>query len=501
MAAIGKVGTYGSDRPLENFVGQAMAVTEDNAFRYRAEKRLEDDKIKAAKDAADKELADNIAKFGDKATGVYNLDNVSYKLAEDSRNRYADLERQIRTNPANKFDLKMQQQALLDQFNMAKQQKELFLAKQKEVQENVAKGIYNPDAEKELLNFSKSFDNMNARVDDGGIWRFSSYQTDPDGNRTGVVLNDTDMAGIISKMNVPKKSIYEDRMKDYLANNKLDKTKIQRGFTTTTNEKVNADNIAAAKLFSQAIVNNPDEMYQKWLELKGERKTSFTDEEKQLIAQEVEKDAIGRLATNYEKDIDQSGALANRKYGDDRAKETPTIGTGSINIKEGVIDGTNVVSPEGTKIFAIDKAERKFGDGKIQRLKEVRRKPDGSYQYVVEETFEGNTTKKTAYTEKGKAKVAENEKLKKAGKKELPLDFDDYEEISTANKAPTVIVFDTNTDADDAENFAIMLENPNNARKFKGLNQANRFFDARAGAITSPKAAPTADELIKKYSK
>ena len=57
--AIGKVGSFGTDAPLrEDYIGNALSEVENQGFRYKAEKRLEDEKKKADEDAKLRELSE-----------------------------------------------------------------------------------------------------------------------------------------------------------------------------------------------------------------------------------------------------------------------------------------------------------------------------------------------------------------------------------------------------------------------------------------------------------
>ena len=82
------------------------------------------------------------------------------------------------------------------------------------------------------------------------------------------------------------------------------------------------------------------------------------------------------------------------------------------------------------------------------------------------------------------------EKLKKVNPKTKKpyttddLTYDEIEEVTTTNKKPTVVAYDTSSgDTSNAENFAIMLINPDTGEYFSGYNEAKRFFDKEAGKI------------------
>jgi hypothetical protein len=62
--AIGKVGSFATVAPIQgNPIGEAMAQVEDNAFKYRAEQRLEEERKRLAKEKADAELETDLGKI------------------------------------------------------------------------------------------------------------------------------------------------------------------------------------------------------------------------------------------------------------------------------------------------------------------------------------------------------------------------------------------------------------------------------------------------------
>lgn len=98
---IGKSGSYATVAPTQNYLGQALANIEDNAFKYRQEKRLADETEKAEKEKqqaqADKDFLE-----GKKVTDVtptgYDMFDVSLqKYSSDMFNLYGDKKAQLRT--------------------------------------------------------------------------------------------------------------------------------------------------------------------------------------------------------------------------------------------------------------------------------------------------------------------------------------------------------------------------------------------------------------------
>lgn len=99
--AIGRAGSYASVAPIQNYLGQALANIEDNAFKYRQEKRLADETAKAEEEKqqaqADKDFLE-----GKKVTEVslsgYNLlDIPNQKYGSDLFMLYTDKKDKLRT--------------------------------------------------------------------------------------------------------------------------------------------------------------------------------------------------------------------------------------------------------------------------------------------------------------------------------------------------------------------------------------------------------------------
>jgi len=79
---------------------------------------------------------------------------------------------------------------------------------------------------------------------------------------------------------------------------------------------------------------------------------------------------------------------------------------------------------------------------------------------------------------------------------------DDYETVTTASKRPTVKAYDTGSgNANDAENFAIMLINPETGEYFSGLNEARQYFNGKASAITSAGKKETPAERAERIAR
>jgi hypothetical protein len=82
-----------------------------------------------------------------------------------------------------------------------------------------------------------------------------------------------------------------------------------------------------------------------------------------------------------------------------------------------------------------------------------------------------------------------NERGKAILKKNPNAILDDSElmSVSTTNKKPVTRFYNTKDKADDAENYAIMLINPETGENFSGLNEARSYFNRKSRTIDFPK--------------
>jgi len=143
--------------------------------------------------------------------------------------------------------------------------------------------------------------------------------------------------------------------------------------------------------------------------------------------------------------------------------------------------------PRGTKNFAISKAERKFGDGKVEKLKQVRVLPDGNLGFEVEETYEGKSTTGKVINQAGRNRLKTINPETKKRYTEAELFKDDFDNVTATSKKPVTRFYNTKDNADDSENYAIMLINPETGENFSGLNQARDYFNRKAKSIDFPK--------------
>jgi len=409
MAVIGKVGSYGTIAPIQgNPLGDALNDIEDNAFKYRAEKRLEDEAKKKAQEDKIAEVQAYREKFPVALTGSRTIDDTTTKYAIDAREKGADflMQAQREKNPYKRAEYLTKANSVKQSFEILKQVPEILNKKKAEIAEGIKQGKYNPRSEQELMEKVNALEkNSHLYVGEDGQMRLTIFKTDENGEPTEIIERDTTVPEFLNNL-TPKTAFSYEAYKDAtLKNVKPFTEKIQTGATIVEQKKVSDENRQQAKTYADVIISDPNKIY--------EAQFIFNEKDPEKLRAKIENDFITSIEKSYSKTLDTSVMSEQRAARKERKEEeltTPVIGTGTITVKEGVIEGTNAKVPKGTKTFAISNAERKLGTGKIEKLKEVRVKPDGNLVYVVQETYEGENIQTKRLSEAGKQKEEFNKK-------------------------------------------------------------------------------------------
>lgn len=321
--AIGKTGSFATVEAPQDNIMQAMQYVDQLDYRAKQDRGIQEvAKVKKVKEDEDA-LAKNLEKFKNTTTGVYTIDNVTNKTMAESRDMYADNARRLSNlniPKEERYRLMAENDKLLQNVTTTSETAKLFNDKQAEIADNISKGIYNPNDEKDLEEWSKSLSNVDVRIENG-IVLFSSYEKDEQGNIKRVVMDDADMSTVLKQMDRFKKSNYDDFKGNFYKNNQLNSTDIQKGYTTIEEAKVTPEKELQAENAAKVISTSNDEMYQKWLEMKGEKKREFTDADREEVKNYVKKDLINGWKQTYKKDIDQSGILAATKNRQDQEEK------------------------------------------------------------------------------------------------------------------------------------------------------------------------------------
>ena len=462
--AIGRVGSFATDSPLaNNYVGQALTDTERNGFLYRKERRDIAEAKKKEEEDKNKEIELQFTDLEKNTvpllTGYSSIDDPIQVYATDVKVKGADLVRQMNMekDPYKKAELKSRYNRGIQSFKTLNQFPKLLNDKKAELEQGIKDGKYNERDLDAVTQLAKSIDSgkYDMRMDENGVPRITIYNVDENGKPIGVLERGISLGDLTNRITPFQKPTYDINggiAEQITSQIKLDESKVQKGFDTYTVEQRNKRVDDALKLKAKEVASMPSEAYELWQKMGNTPKRTFTDADKQQIADYVEKDLKARYRNKYEKDIDQSGALANRKFNKEVQDEAVMISEASIvtstpekpyKLDGKDANGKTVVLQDKTKDFPIGNAIIKSGQGKEKKITNIFVSPGGKMRVRVEESgFESNSKKQTRPNKKGLTKLSQINPATKKNYTNADLAYDEIEDVSIADKTPKVKILD-----------------------------------------------------------
>jgi DNA-binding transcriptional regulator YhcF (GntR family) len=466
--AIGRVGSFATDTPLnKNYVGEALSETENQGFRYRkerrdiaeAKKKEEEDKNKAVElefDSFDKSLVPTI-------TGYSSIDDPVNMYAMDVKQKGVDWirEKNQTTDPYKKAEIQSKINKATQSFKMLNQYPKLLNEKKAELEEGIKAGKYNERDLGAVTEMAKSLDSgkYDMRVDENGVPRMTIYKVDENGTPVGILEKGISLGDLTNRITPFQKPTYDINggiAEQITSQIKLDESKVQNGFVTTTVEQRDKRVNDALKSKAEEVATMPSEAYELWQKMGNSPKRNFTEADKKQISEYVYEDLKSRYRNKYEKDIDQGDALNARKFAKQLKDEEVMISDASIvtstpeapyKLDAKDKNGKDIVLQNGTKDFPIGNAIIKTGEGKQKKITNVYVSPGGKMRVRIEETgFEGTNKSKKELSPEGKRKEKFNkDNATKIANKQIQAEKifeDDYINVSESDKKPVVRVLD-----------------------------------------------------------
>lgn len=503
MAGIGRVGSFVTDTPLaQNHVGQALTDTENQGFLYRKERRDIADAKKKEEEDKNKAIADEFDTF-DKTlvptiTGYSSIDDPINMYAMDVKQKGVDWIRQKNQerDPYKKAEIQSRLNKATQSFKLANQFPELLNKKKAELEEGIKNGKYNERDLDAVTQLAKSIDSgkYDMRMDENGVPRITIYNVDENGKPIGVLERGISLGDLTNRITPFQKPTYDINggiAEQWASEVGLDETVIQNGFVTTTEKQIDQRVKDSAKTRAKEVASMPSEAYELWQKMGNPAKRTFTDAEKQQITDYVENDLLSRVEETYKKDIDQAGALANRKFNKEVQDEAVVISTkpSIIGNNNGVRNGIKL--QKNTKDFHIGNAIINLGDGKQKKATNVFVSPGGKIYLETQEIgFKTKTKNEFNLTASGKKK--QKEAKKKQGKnfniKEFyeTLESGDYNSVSVSDRTPQTRMLDFGKDGEEIGSYALKMG-------YKSTKEMQDDFIRRSGGdafITTPDERP-----------
>ena len=521
MAVIGtSSGGYATVNPVDgNPIGNAMQNVENSAFKYRAEKREEDQleaqRAKAEKDARDaeaKDLIDYAGKHKITPTTIDSLNKAQTDFAIENKNKYAEFKGIL--NKSN--DPEERRKAIEGVSNLEtsweamKALPEFLNASAKDLEEGVRAGKYNPDSSTEAAKTTTAMANgqMKAVYGKDGNVKIITYQRDPQGNITNVIDKEYTIDQIKQKLS-PIMAYDDATMAKEFKDSLGDKVKTEKGFKIIegyTNLAETADKKA------NSIVTDRNQMYA--MAKKAGVAPKFDISEYSPEEVKKVKDYIKESLTEKYKDsvTDNDAALSRAQSAQQfaareaRAKKefeykkqkdaldreddnVDTTFTRNIITKPMPLGNSGYNVPAGSGKLVINSSGYKDKSGATRILQEAIRTPDGKYYFGVNER-KVNMSKLTPEAE--------------AKKNEPGFDKTDQNNYQMMEK---VNYYDVDKQSDKVSLSILNTVNPDTGKKFKDVIEAKKWVknNTHVGAKSQPKkSAKTPDstksDLRKKYN-
>jgi len=318
--AIGRVGSFATDRPLEDAIGPAIKYNEQMAFKYKEQADKDKALKKAEEDAKLKDYADWDGKFDPTIIGNSSIDDPLIGMAMKAKQRAADINRELYTTSDfnKKAALMSERNKLLQSFDIANQTPELIKQKVKDLQEGIKNEKYNPRDVDFIEKIAKNLETgkYELNYNDRGVASVKIYDTDETGKPTGV-LKETTLGDLVNAFQPKLAFSYEKYKDDTLKNVKPDEFGSQKGAVIIEGKRISPKNIEQSKTYADVIINNPNKLY--------EAQFLFKENDPEKLRVKLEKDFLTSIPEGKVQKLDTgylNYGLARKKADEEKIKIT-----------------------------------------------------------------------------------------------------------------------------------------------------------------------------------
>jgi len=411
---IGKRGSYGTISPIQGDpLGNALQDVEQNAFKYRAEKRLEDEaKAKKEKEALE-DYAEWDGKFDPTIVGNSKIDDPMLSMAMKARDRADKIWRELK-NPGLSFEQKTklmsERNKLVQSFDVANQTPKMMLEKIKQIAKDYDK--YDQQDLNLLENITRQLETGKYEVnyDDTGTARVKIYQTDESGKPVGV-LKETTLADMANEFQPTLKSTYKEDLQKYAKDYEVSKT-VTGDYSgrviedQRVNRKPGSRDYNNAMEYAKVIISKPNE--RKIIA----RNNNLDPNDEQGLLKFITNDILNAIPDNYSNKPDADLAFRRSQAKKEEAP-APRFTDLTVEDKEIVrtIGGKEIRVPRGTKNVVvegyIDGDIKKGVYDRINRFQTIKGS-DGRIRVLAEIESVGKnagTETTTEFTESGKKQI------------------------------------------------------------------------------------------------
>jgi len=378
--AIGRTGAFATVQPIKDSIGDAMTATEDAGFKYRAEKRIEDEAKAKKEEEKDLEFKGDLEKAKAVITGNRGYDAPVIEAVGLLKSKMADDYRLYKSGKLSKLEYDIKKNNLLFQVDLLKQKSEGIVKNYATYTELLKGDKLEGGFEDRAVSLSKAIDNghITAEIDENNNINMVAWELDENNQPVKVIEKSSISDFGNSTLNPVLKVNFQEDIEKFKKNNELGlEESIGYNKITGVKELKKGSNIDRNILaYSQAKVKDPNFLKVAYRNATGE--TIYDSEEISKDPDKVKKAedwAYNQIFDSYSKEITQKEAVQRAKFEEDKRKnkeeekkvttavvETPPEFTGA-GIKPR--DGYKTISVTGSKpVLAISgSGEDTMSDG------------------------------------------------------------------------------------------------------------------------------------------
>lgn len=339
-------GSYATVNRSANYLGGAMQNAQDNAFRFRQERKQIKDDAKAEKEAEAKSYGS--PEFKAIATNNSSLNDLTSKQAIESQQSYLKFKDKALNakTPNEKAEAIQGMQKVKNSFDYTQQFPTILNARRAEILKGKSEGLYDEASANEMLNSADQMNKgqANLRYDEAGNIRFDVYDKD------GKIINENQtIESYLSSLNPLKKSTYNDDLLKYQSKYKVDETttRDKNGLEITdqrVDRTVGSKDYNNAREYAQGIISKQNER-----EILA-REHNIDPNDTEALIDFVTNDALNSLQSKYSKKEDPNLALNRVKEANDEAQRKKDNAFREKQLALQKAKETRIAKAEGKKI-------------------------------------------------------------------------------------------------------------------------------------------------------
>jgi len=318
MPAIGKVGSFATDKPIQDTVGDAMRYNEQMGFKYREEAEKKKEKEDAIKKENEKipELKAKTTPYSNRNAFIYDtLDKLKTGMAEKQRLASAG---KISQQESNLF-----KQNAMQTIDLLNQSSERITAQNANMAKLISEGKVADGFEKDALALGGAIDKnqLHPEINPDGTLNVTVYDVDETGKKRVLDSGGLDKIGEVAY--TPIRNVkFEDYLKTFRETHPIDFTEKFVGNTKVGTKELTPRLASSINDYTDALLADKDALAVAYKNATGNIKRDITDAKDIQIAKEYVADYI-KNSYNKELNVDEAyqGANYRRQLAQDKKDE------------------------------------------------------------------------------------------------------------------------------------------------------------------------------------